>query len=108
MRKMLNVVAAALCIFGAVGCGGTIDLESEESLASTEQPLSACINDGSMAGKCTRSTETCVARTTCRPKCSYPSLTCGSGQKCCWGYVYPDGSAMAPYCLSTSSTCWSP
>jgi hypothetical protein len=106
MRKMLNLVAvAALCVSGLVGCGGTIEPESADSLASTEQELKACLDNGTMAGACS-STESCVDGT-CRPRCS-SSGTCGSGQKCCPGHMYSDGSFMYPYCISTTSTCYTP
>ena len=106
MRKMLNLLAvAALCVSGLVGCGGTVEPESGDSLVSTGQELRACYDDGTMAGACP-STETCV-NGTCRPRCS-TNDTCGSGLKCCLGYMYQDGSFMRPYCISTSSTCYTP
>jgi hypothetical protein len=103
MLKSLAV--AALLISGLAGCGGTVEVESEAPLASSEQELRACLYDGTQAGACP-SSESCV-NGTCRPKCS-SSGTCGSGQKCCPGYMYSDGSLMYPYCISTTSTCYNP
>ena len=106
MRKMLNLLAvAALCVSGLVACGGTVEPESVDSLASTQQELKACLQNGTMAGACS-SSESCV-NGTCRPRCS-SSDTCGTGLKCCLGYMYPDGSFMQPYCISTSSACYTP
>lgn len=106
MRGVLKSLAvAALFVFGLVGCGGTLEAESEAQLESTEQELRACLYNGTQAGSCP-STESCV-NGTCRPKCS-SSGTCASGQKCCPGYMYSDGSLMYPYCISTSTTCYTP
>lgn len=103
MRKMWNMLAVAvLCVSGAVGCGGVVEPEPQDSLASEEQELRACLNDGTMAGAC-GGTETCV-KGTCRTKCS-SSYTCASGQKCCQGTVYSDGSVTEPYCLPSTGSC---
>lgn len=106
MRGVLKSLAvAALFVSGLVGCGGALEAESEAPLASTDQELRACLYNGTQAGTCP-STESCV-NGTCRPKCS-SSGTCASGQKCCPGYMYSDGSLMYPYCISTSTTCYTP
>ncbi len=109
MRMMLKSLAVAVLLAsGLAGCGDTEAQEAQEpevSLADTEQELRACLYNGTQAGACP-SSESCV-NGTCRPKCS-SSGTCGSGQKCCPGYMYSDGSLMYPYCISTTSTCYTP
>ncbi|HZI13056.1 MAG TPA: hypothetical protein VE153_21920 [Myxococcus sp.] len=106
MRSMLKSLAVAVLLTsGLAGCGPTEEPESESSLADTEQSLRACLYNGTQAGSCP-STESCV-NGTCRPKCS-SSGTCASGQKCCPGYMYSDGSLMYPYCISSTSACYNP
>lgn len=108
MRKLLKPFAVAvLCVSGLVGCGGTEEPQLEDALASTEQELYMCADNGTMAGACPTG-YTCVGNNdTCRKKCS-PSHTCSTGEKCCLGYMYPDGSLMEPYCLPTQQTCYMP
>jgi hypothetical protein len=106
MRKLLSVLAVAvLCVSGAVGCGAAVEPETGDSLVSEGQELKACLNDGTMAGACAYP-DTCVGGT-CRRQCSNTG-TCASGQQCCLGYVYSDGSVMSPYCLSTTQECYLP
>ena len=106
MQRVLNVfVVGALCLFGAVGCGGTLEEQTEGDISSTQQGLNACLGDGTQSGACP-SGYSCVSGA-CRVQCSSTG-TCGTGQKCCLGYVYPDGSVMYPYCISSTSVCWLP
>jgi hypothetical protein len=64
MQKILNLATVAtLCISGLFGCGGTIELESEEAVASIDQSLWACLDDGSMSGGRCPGTQTCVNTT---------------------------------------------
>ncbi|MCP3101111.1 hypothetical protein LZ198_19740 [Myxococcus sp. K15C18031901] len=108
MQKPLRLwMAMLLCVSGIIACGGTTEPESplEDASGTTSQQALACVNDGTMAGACS-SSNTCVGGT-CRPRCS-SSGTCSSGQRCCPGYMYSDGSLMHPYCIATSQGCYNP
>lgn len=107
MRMLLKSLAvAALSVAGLAGCGGNLEPEAEEPLATAEQSLYRCLYDGTMAGACPEGL-TCVSGT-CRTVCFGGSSSCSLGQKCCPGYQYSDGSLMNPYCISQSTPCYLP
>jgi hypothetical protein len=92
-------VVALLCVSGFAGCGGTDAPSSNEPLASLEQGLEMCIDEGTTAGRC-RTGYTCVPDTfECRKRCGSYQPACATGETCCLGQEFVDGSIMYPYCL---------
>ncbi len=118
-------IGAVLMAVGLLfaGCGAPQVEEEQAPLATQEDAINSCFRPGNCGttGTCVYSYgPTCPMYDlnlcyqedgACLPKCNYgvPGA-CGTGYKCCAGYMTQNGTVTPPYCMRTSMDwyCYNP